>query len=118
MEKIRTKLLQSGHPILEVSIPILLQVKSIVIDVERSLKGDRQAAPPNWDMCVPIFFVMRELPSQQRYYGPTRQAIRISLSHFQGSGQELVNYLPDLLLSRLHRSIHTVFGSVEDSRYT
>jgi len=60
-EKIRTGLPHLGHPILEVSIPILLLVKSIVIDVERSLKGDRQAAPPELGICVYLFFVMMEM---------------------------------------------------------
>ena len=55
-EKIRTGLPRSGHTILEVSIPILLLVKSIVIDVERSLKGDRQGAPPKLGFCVYLFF--------------------------------------------------------------
>jgi len=59
-EKIRTGPPQLGHPIQEVSIPILLQVKIIVIDVGRSLKGDRQG-PTRTGVCVYLFFVMREI---------------------------------------------------------
>ena len=35
-------------------------MKSIVIDVERSLKGDRQGAPPELGFVCTYFFVMLE----------------------------------------------------------